>query len=149
MAVGPSRRSVARAPFQSQQAIGPQKKKTKEKKLCRVVVVVVVDRSRSPPIAISLSLSSARVAHSDCFTLFETILDIDKIYNYCFSGYPNNFYSLLLLILLSLLFLSHSLYLLFLPYLLCVRAIVYCESEAKSSLRCRRRRRRLQQAPSE
>lgn len=47
---------------------GP-KKKTKEKKLCRVVVVVV-DRPLSLSLSLSLSLCRARVAHSYCFTLF-------------------------------------------------------------------------------
>lgn len=77
VAVGPSRRSVARAPFQSQQAIGPQKK-TKEKKLCRVVVVVV-DRSRSPPIAISVSLSLSLSRSRSAFRLLHVVFELFSI----------------------------------------------------------------------
>lgn len=63
----------------------PKKKKLKKTKLCR-------RRRRRRPLSLCLSRSLARVAHSDCFTLFQTILDIDKIYNYCFCRYSNNFY---------------------------------------------------------
>lgn len=55
---------------------GP-KKKTKEKKLCRVVVVV--DRSRSPPIAISVCLSLSLSRSRSAFRLLHVVFELFSI----------------------------------------------------------------------